>query len=128
MTLEATRKTKLGDVLKAEEMAEHGFVREERLVTVTTGMEIGAVLEETSVAGKATLVVVATTADTSAVLIDPEVDNKTAGDHTLVCLVRGDAIVAKDSLTYGADIDTDPEKDAVIAVLEALGIVVRDQV
>jgi hypothetical protein len=127
------RKTKVGDVLKHEYMPSAGVTREEVTVTIPAGgIEVGAVLESTSVAGKYTVVAVATTANADAVLIDDRVWDTTTyapGDHSLVCLVRGPAKVADESLTFNADVDTQNEKDAVYAALTAnTGIVVAPQV
>ena len=114
-----TRPTKVGDVLKFEYEPSTGYTREEVTVTVTEGMEVGAVLESTSVAGKYTLVAVATTADADGVLVDNSVNELAAGDATLAVLVRGPAGVADKSLTYAADVDTDVEKAAVWTALTA---------
>ena len=117
-----TRGTKVGDVLKYENDAYTGYTREDAVVTVTAGMEVGAVLESTSVPGKYTLTVVATTADADGVLIDSEVYNidptTLPADYTLAVLVDGPAQVSKEALSFGADVDTQPEIDAVVAALE----------
>ena len=127
-----TRPTKVGDVLKHEYTPCTGYCRE--LVTVTVpagGLEVGAILESTSVAGKYTLVAVATTANADGVLIDNRVDDElTVGaDFELAVLVRGPAQVADKSLSFAADVDTDPEKQAVFTALKAnTGIEVLVQV
>lgn len=125
----ATRQTKVGDVLKHEYVPSSGYTRELATVTVTSGMEVGAVLESTSVAGKYTLVAAATAGNADGVLIDERVyDDLAAGDHTLAVLVRGPAVVANDSLSFAADVDTDPEKQAAFDALKAAGILVFEQV
>lgn len=122
----ATRQTKVGDVLKHEYVPSSGYTRELATVTVTAGMEVGAVLESTSVSGKYTLVADLTQADADAVLIDERVyDDLEAGDHTLAVLVRGPAIVANDSLSFNADV-ADPT--VALAALKAAGILVFEQV
>lgn len=130
MTQVATREDKLGALIKFEEAPQHGYCREVKSVTLTPTSEIGDVLYDN--AGNLALVDVANTANTEAILIDPEVyanrpDSGTANVDMAV-LVRGAAIVADDMLNYAADVDTQNEKDAVNAVLEGLGILVREQV
>ncbi len=127
------RPTKVGDVLKNEYEPGSGYCREEVTVTIPAGgISVGAVLESNSVSGKYTVVALAETANADAVLIDDSVwdtDTYTPGDHTLVCLVRGPAIVADKSLTAAADITTGVQKDALYAALTAnTGIVVQTQV
>lgn len=128
----ATRPTKIGDVLKHEYDPQTGYCRE--LVTVTVpagGLEIGAVLESTSVSGKYTLVAVATTADADAVLVDTRVNDDTVvgGDFQLAVLTRGPAQVADKALSFAADIDTDPERQAAYTALTTnTGIEVLEQV
>lgn len=127
-----TRPTKVGDVLKHEYSPATGYCRKKVTVTVPAGgLEIGAVLESTSVAGKYTLVTVATTADANAVLIDTGVNDSTVvdDDFELTVLLDGPSQVADKSLSFAADVDTDNEKAAVYAALEAnAGIKVLTQV
>lgn len=118
------RGTKVGDVLKDEYKAYTGYTREDAVVTVTADMEVGAVLESTSVAGKYTLTTVATGGNADGVLIDSEVYNIDPAtvfpaDFTLAVLVDGPAQVSKEALSFGADVDTQPEIDTVVAALEA---------
>lgn len=128
-----TRDTKVGDVLKYELEPSTGYTRIDAVVTLPAGgLSVGAVLESTSVAGKFTLLAVATTSDADGVLIDSRVADKvffTGGDFTLAVLVRGPAIVNGDKLTYNADIDTGPEiLAAEVALLANTNIVVQNQV
>lgn len=117
-----TRPTKVGDVLKFEAHPASGYHFVDAVVTVTSAVVVGTVLESTSVAGKFTLIVVATTADADGVLLDETVNEidpaALPGDFTLAVLVDGPAQVAKEALTFGADVDTQPEIDAVVAALE----------
>lgn len=101
MSAVVTRGKKIGNVLKKELWADAGWCRKTITVTVVTGMEVGAVLEETSVGGKGTLVVTATAGNASAVLIDETVYDKAPGDHSLVVLYQGPSIVAQNALSYG---------------------------
>lgn len=117
------RQTKVGDVLKNEYDPASGYCRE--LVTVRVpagGLSVGAVLEATSVSNVYVLIVAAQTANAAGVLVDDNVYNLSAGDHSLAVLTRGPAIVADDSLTYGSDIDTGPERTAVQTALATRGI------
>ncbi len=129
----ASRPTKVGDVLKHEYAPATGYTRRKVVVTVPAGgLEIGAVLESTSVAGKYTLVAVATTANATAVLIDTlanDDDTNIGGDFEMVVLMAGPSQVADKSLSFAADVDTDLEKQAVYdALLANAGIQVLAQV
>lgn len=130
MTQVATREDKLGALLKYEEAPEHGYCRKELSVTLSPTSEIGDVLRDN--AGNYVLVDVANTANASAILIDTNVyslrPSTGTANVTVTCLVRGSAIVVDDMLNYAADVDLQAEKDAVNAVLEGLGILVRSQV
>jgi len=128
-----TRGTKVGDVLKNEYDPQSGYCREDVVVTVTAGMEVGAVLESTSVAGKYTLVTVATTANADGVLLDESIyavdQTSLPADFTLAVLTDGPSQVSDGALSYGADVDTQPEIDAVITALVGnTGIKTRPQV
>lgn len=117
-----TRPTKVGEVLKHEYEPCTGFCRREVVVTVpAAGLEIGAVLESTSVPGKYTLVANATQADADGVLIDTRINDEDTvdGDFTLAVLVKGPAQVRGASLSYNADV-LDPA--TAEAALDALGI------
>ncbi len=128
----ASRPTKVGDVLKHEYAPATGYTRRKVVVTVPAGgLEIGAVLESTSVAGKYTLVAVATTANANAVLIDTLANDDTtvSGDFEMAVLMAGPSQVADKSLSFAADVDTDLEKQAVYdALLANAGIQVLAQV
>lgn len=49
-------------------------------------------------------------------------------DTSVIALVRGAAIVGKETLTYGASIDTTAEKTKLYSELEAIGIICRSQI
>lgn len=49
-------------------------------------------------------------------------------DTPVIALVRGAAIVGKETLTYGASIDTTAEKTRMYSELEAIGIICRSQI
>tara|TARA_R100000541_G_C1897352_1_gene83975 strand:+ start:32263 stop:32667 length:405 start_codon:yes stop_codon:yes gene_type:complete len=128
----ASRPTKVGDVLKHEYAPATGYTRRKVVVTVPAeGLEIGAVLESTSVAGKYILVAVATTANANAVLIDTLANDDTTvgGDFEMTVLMAGPSQVADKSLSFATDVDTDVEKQAVYdALLANAGIQVLAQV
>lgn len=126
----ATRSAKLGNLIKSEYGTEHGYCREMKTVTLTPTSEIGDVLYD--VTGDLALVNQINTASAEAVLVDADITELRPATGTAVVscavLVRGPAVVADTALNYNADIDTDNEKAALYAVLEALGILVRTQV
>lgn len=126
MTVIATDAQRISNVVKHEHDPSTAYCREVVSVAVVSGMKVGAVLDN---AANAALVTVANTANTSYVLIDPRVDEaqKTPGNYNLLVLARGPAIVADAALTFGADVDTAPEKAAIYAVLKAKGILVEEQ-
>ncbi|MCP4341359.1 MAG: hypothetical protein GY799_21390 [Desulfobulbaceae bacterium] len=124
MSAVLTRPAKIGNVVKQEFWADSGWCRKTVTVTVTSGMEIGAVLEETSVGGKGTLVVTATAANASCILIDKDVYTTGTGDHSLVVLYKGPSIVAKNALTYGTI--TSGAETTAEAALTVLGMKVED--
>lgn len=125
MTQIATRKTKVGDVLKHEYAPTTGYCRVEATVTVAANMPVGAVLE--LVAGKYVWVVKANVANASAVLVDDRVYDKAAGDATLVVLVRGPAQVGRSKLSF-ANAVVSADIDAAAAALAAKGIEVVKQI
>lgn len=73
------------------------------------------------------LVTVATTANAAYILMDDLNDPDTALKTKVLVLARGPAKVAVGGLTFGADVDTDNEKAAVLAVLAAKGILADKQ-
>ena len=73
------------------------------------------------------LVTVATTSNTAYILMEDLNDPVTAMKTRVLVLARGPAKVAREALTFGADVDTDAEKDAVLAVLAGKGILADKQ-
>lgn len=120
MTLIATSTLGLSSVLAHEYEPAMGYCREVVDVTVVSGMKIGAVLSNTGA-----LVTVATTANASYVLIDERVKDLAPGTHKLLVLARGPVILKDYGLSYGADVDTTAEKDAVHAILKGKGMIVE---
>lgn len=127
MAVIATDTQRVSNVVKHEYDPSSGYCRDERMVAVVTGMKVGAVVDN---ATNAALVTVANTANASHVVIDPTVVEKALapGNYKLLVLSRGPVILADDALSYGADVDTDPEKAAINAVLAAKGMLVEEQI
>lgn len=73
------------------------------------------------------LVTVLTTANTAYILMEDLNDPATALKTHVLVLARGPAKVARQALTFGADVATDAEKDAVLAVLAGKGILADKQ-
>lgn len=122
MTVIATDNiVRVGNLIKAE-YEDTRFTRKAMDVTVVSGMKVGAVLDTSGV-----LVTVANTANAHAVLVDDTVYDKTPGVHKLLVLWNGYALLADQSLQYGADVDTVNEKNAVKAVLKAKNILTIEQ-
>lgn len=93
-------------------------------VLVTTGMTPGAVLFDDS--GVWTIVAVANTAAAAGVLVDERaLFGDLATGNTSLKVAKRTCAVAANFLTYSADVDTQPEKDAISVVLEAAGILVE---
>lgn len=135
----ATRKTKLGNLLKSEFKPEHGYERKTLTVNVTAGMEIGAVVLND---GDGTYSLLAAedadgVVDISdiAIVIDDSIYNLSSselGDNDVACLVggpgaSGGAIVVKEQLKFADELDA-TEVGRVVAAIEALGIKVVTQV
>lgn len=73
------------------------------------------------------LVAVATTANAAYILMEDLNDPTTALKTSVLVLARGPAKVAAEALTFGADVDTTAEKNAVLAVLAGKGILADKQ-
>lgn len=131
MSLVATRKPLLGNVVKLEYAREHGFCREvvEVLVDSDTDLSIGSVLGKVTSTGQyAPRDPDATDGSEVAAAIVVENKSVTASTATDVAvIVRGPAIVAADGLVYDVTHTTTQIEEAV-AEIESLGVVVREQV
>ena len=73
------------------------------------------------------LVTVATTANAAYILVDDLNDPATQEKTKVLVLARGPAKVAREGLTFGADVDTGAEIDAVLAILAPKGILADKQ-
>jgi len=124
MAADVTRGQRIGNVVQWEvDDNRVGYCRKTLTVTVASGMEVGSVLEETSVSGKGTWVVSGTVSNASCILIDEGVYDCAAGDHTLVVLYR-DAAVAQEALSYSGSVT----KATAEAALVAKGIKIIDSI
>lgn len=90
--------------------------------SVPAGAVSGSVLDDTGA-----LVTVATTADASYVLVDDLNDPAVDENTEVLVLARGPAKVAREALTFGADVQDEAEIDAVLAILAGKGIVADKQ-
>lgn len=123
MTIVATDRARLSNWLKHVEAPSSGYCFETLAKSaVPAGAVQGSVL---TTAGA--LVAVATTANAAYILMEDLNDPATALKTRVLVLARGPAKVAREALTFGADVDTDAEKDAVLAVLAGKGILADKQ-
>jgi len=139
MSLIETRKPRLGNVIQAEEGGEYGYCRKTVVANEATlkSYVAGTVLGKVTATGKYK-VLEATAADGSqnfagiyvgsATLTSDDFQTVAATtDTNVVILFRGPAIVGRAGLVFGASVDTQPERDAVYAQMEAAGIKVLAQ-
>ena len=123
MTIVATDRARLSNWLKHVYDPSSGYCFETLAKSaVPAGAAQGSVL---TTAGA--LVAVATTANAAYILMEDLNDPATALKTRVLVLARGPAKVAREALTFGADVDTDVEKDAVLAVLAGKGILADKQ-
>lgn len=131
MSLIATDTLRPSGVVKHEYAPELGYCREAVIYNgPATTLAAGTVLGRVTATGKF-LVCQATAADGSqnaaAVVMEP-VTAALNTDTRVLAVVRGPSIVSKADLVLGNTIDTQGERDAVYAALEARGILVNDSV
>ena len=127
----ATRAPRLGNLVKAEQLVEHGYCRELVTVNITAGgdVTVGSVLGKVTADGKYTYSDPAAV-DGTEVAAAICLENKTiaaATDTPVTVLIRGAAIVGRDAIVYDVAHDA-TEAATAEAELEALGILVRTQV
>jgi hypothetical protein len=129
MTIIATDKTRLSHLLKQELWAEIAYCREVVVVNDTAGtLDIGTVLGKVTATGKFKRAV-QTASDGSqnaAAIVIKVTPVAGSTDTNVLTLVRGPASVSKAGLILDATFDTDAEKQAVYASLQALGIQTLD--
>jgi molybdopterin biosynthesis enzyme len=131
MTLIATEAKRLSNVVKQELFPESGYCRIAVTYNGTAASLVpGTVLGKVTADGKFKIAI-QTAADGSQVADAIVMVEKTVllnTDITVLCLVKGPAIVSKDGLILDASYDLDAEKAAVFAALEAKGINCNDAV
>jgi molybdopterin biosynthesis enzyme len=131
MTLIATEAKRLSNVVKQELFPEAGYCRLAVTYNGTAASLVpGTVLGKVTADGKFKIAV-QTAADGSQVADAIVMVEKTVllnTDITVLCLVKGPAIVSKAGLILDASYDLDAEKAAVFAALEAKGINCNDAV
>jgi hypothetical protein len=131
MSLIATRKPLLGNLLKHEYAKEHGYCREVVTVNITdaTSLSVGSVLGKVTATGKYTVSDSAAVdgSEVAAAIVVANTDVAAATDTEVAVLVRGPAIIAKQALVFDVAHDAGQIETAV-AEIESLGVVVREQV
>lgn len=132
MSVIATDKVRLSNLLKAELWAEYGFARE--VVTVNEAAAktyaVGTVLGKVTADGKYKIAVqsAADGSQNAAAIVLEDKSIAAATDTKLVVLVKGPAVISKNALVLDASFDLQAEKDAVYAALEAKDIKVLETV
>lgn len=123
-----TRKPRLGAVIQYEEAKEYGYCR--KVISFTAGANRELVAG--TVIGSTGDVIDALDTFAGIYVGSPEgADFQSVASGAtvnIVVLFRGPAVVGKKNLVYGADVDTNVEKNAIIAQMEAAGINVVEQV
>jgi hypothetical protein len=131
MTVIATEAKRISNVVKQELFPESGYCRIAVTYNGTAASLVpGTVLGKVTADGKYK-VAIQTAADGSQVADAIVLVEKTTllnTDITVLCLVKGPAIVSKAGLILDASYDTDAEKEAVYAALVAKGINSNDAV
>ena len=123
MTIVATDRARLSNWLKHVYDPSSGYCFETLVKSAVPANAVqGSVLTTDGA-----LVAVATTATAAYILMEDLNDPETALKTRVLVLARGPAKVAREALTFGADVDTDGEKDAVLAVLAGKGILADKQ-
>lgn len=123
MTTYASDVQRLSNWLKYEEEAGSGTTREVLAKSATNATLTGSVLDSTG-----QLVVAATLADATYILID-DLTRPAAAEYTKVLvLARGKAKVGKRALIFGSDVTTDNQKATAFTKLATLQIFAVDQI
>lgn len=123
MAIYASDVQRLSNWLKWEEFPDSGTTREVLAKSATNATITGSVLDSTG-----QLVVAATLADATYILID-DLTRPSAAEFTKVLvLARGKAKVGKRALVFGADVTTDVQKQTAFNKLATLQIFAVDQI
>lgn len=138
MSLIDTRKPRLGNVIQSEEGGEYGYSRKTVVANEAAQKTYvaGTVLGKVTAGGKYKILE-ASAADGSqnfagiyvgsAALTADDFQTIAATTDTNVVILYRDAIVGKAGLVFGASVDTQGERDAIYAQMDAVGIKVLDQ-
>lgn len=131
-----TRKPRLGNVLQSEDKGEYGYCRKTVVANEASQLDYvaGTVLGKVTATGKYKRLE-ATAADGSQNFAGIYVGSAAGADFqtvaaatdTSVVILFRDCIVGKAGLVFGASVDTQGERDAVYAQMEAAGFKVVDQ-
>lgn len=123
MAIYASDVQRLSNWLKWEEFPDSGTTREVLAKSATNATLTGSVLDSTG-----QLVVAATLADATYILID-DLTRPSAAEFTKVLvLARGKAKVGKRALIFGSDVTTDVQKQTAFNKLATLQIFAVDQI
>lgn len=123
MAIYASDVQRLSNWLKWEEFPDSGTTREVLAKSATNATLTGSVLDSTG-----QLVVAATLADATYILID-DLTRPSAAEFTKVLvLARGKAKVGKRALIFGSDVTTDGQKLTAFNKLATLQIFAVDQI
>lgn len=123
MAIYASDVQRLSNWLKWEEFPDSGTTREVLAKSATNATLTGSVLDSTG-----QLVVAATLADATYILID-DLTRPSAAEFTKVLvLARGKAKVGKRALIFGSDVTTDIQKQTAFTKLATLQIFAVDQI
>ena len=139
MTALDTRYTRLGAVVQHETLKEYGFcratviAREGNATKYTAGTVLGkvtgtgkyAVLEASASDGSQNFAGIYV--GSAGLTADDFQTIAATTDTSVVVLVRGPAIVGEANLKFGVSVDTQGERDAIYAQMDAVGIRVVDQ-
>lgn len=122
MTTYASDVQRLSNWLKYEEEAGSGVTREVLAKSATNATKTGSVLDSTGL-----LVVAATLADATYILIDDLTRPAAAEYAKVLVLARGHAKVGRAALIFGADVTTDAQRKTATDKLALKNIFAVDQ-
>ena len=131
MTLIATEKPRISDLVKYEEAAAFGYCREDVVINVDASADyvIGTVLGKVTATDKyvpvnAAEVVGQEGAEVAAAVLLENVSVEASTDTTVTAAVRG-AMIVRDGALVFVNTHTDNERASAVAALSALGIETR---
>lgn len=126
MTVVATDKTRISNVVKGELWPESGFCR--KAVTVNEAAAetyvVGTVLGKVTATGDYKIAVETATdgSEVPAAVVIADYEVAATTDTVVLCLVKGPAEVSQGALVLDASFDDDAKKQAAYDALEALNI------